>query len=1069
MTSDEHDTQDPPPIPPEARGQPMEPDFILDKSVDEGSQSDGVDERDLSEIDAEWTQYFRYDTVYADQADAIDTFLDLLADNGLYLLEGACGTGKTLAAVTGGIHAIRDRRSLSSSRCDAGETFPNYSRLTVFTPVKQQLKQFVEEMKGANTSLPSGTKQIPTVVMRGRGDMMPYSYVDMQPFDEHGVRDRMDDLREMTREIIKFGSDIPLDWPAELDPPAFSKYTYNWNECSETAEQYQESYQYDPYRAAAVKEIVSQMAASASTDFERLTANGVRTPYPDYVPHTNDVVDMDELRSNGQGQLPMDLQGKFDPFYAGFFAGEGGLPFGFAEADSFVFEQSSLFEAAATRGICPHEAMAHFAEQAEVVLGNYTHLFDPQTRLLTEDKIGLFGDETIFVIDEAHQIERKVRDMLSAEVDIYTLDRAISDVEIARQYAVGDHEKTPTPNLSGQQASLTQRLVKKALGTAGTFSVDVDDLSEVEQFLRFAKQKLGEYGADKLNDRYSDVSWQKALNNWSIDTLEHPLAKPDEVGDTNDFYADVVARDSFDHGTFIKVYKVLLGIKFVYDALEEQEIHNRTPQGVEVGEFFKRWVTEDPVEYHHQVVLEDRRKESVPDAFPEWVRGWTPSFQLFNCVPRNELRDVFAELGGGVLMSATIQPEDVFKEAIGIDDVPYPTSEEEKQEAPPESDGSASTDEEEIRPSEFEQYPLRFPSENRLSLTVDLPKYTNRNRGDTSQNISQMTETRQKYAKALREIVSTQGNVMVAMPNYGEAKWAHDLIADQNPSKRLHLDQSSSDQETTETLESFFSDGDAAIFTSCRGTITEGVDYDGGKLHCCAVVGIPLLPSHTPRIQAIKTAYNERMKSRSGFETALTIPAVRKVRQAFGRVIRGSDEVGVRILLDRRYASTEWDGVEEYLSEQEQREFNLTQPGHVGRAVSGFWEEVDSRQLDDNDDETVVDTEETDTTTSASGSEAESEKETSEREYDVNPTKTEKMYFGKEATLAGWVTLQRDIVEQEIIPLVREHEVGDTDDADAISLNFSKGLSVSGWTDVRADIVLEEIEPIAEDARPTPL
>jgi DNA excision repair protein ERCC-2 len=1083
MAGDEHDTQDPPPVPPELRGQRQEPDTILNKSVDDTDQSAGVEEVDLSDVDEEWTQYFRYDSAYADQVDAIDTFLDLLADNGLYLLEGACGTGKTLAAVTGGIHAIRDRRHLSSTRCDAGDTFPDYSRLVAVTPVKQQLKQFVEELQGVNSSLPSATKQIPTVVLRGRTDMMPYSYTDVSPFDQYGVGDKMDDLREMTREVIQFGSDIPLDWPDGMKPPEFSLYDYNWNEPSTEAEQHQDRYRYDPYRAAAVKEIVSEMATSSDTDFGTLTVNDVTTPYPDYVPHTNDVVDMDELRVSGQGQLPMDLQGKFDPFYAGFFAGEDGLPFGFGEADSFVFDQTSLFTAAAERGICPHEAMAHFAEQAEVVLGNYTHLFDPQTRLLTDEKIGLFDEESIVVVDEAHQVERKVRDMLSTEVDIYTLDRAIADIEIARQYAVGDHEKTPTPDLSGKDASRAQTLVKKGLDTAGNYSVDVDDLNEVERFLRFAMQKLGEYGAEKLNDRYQDVSWRRAVENWELETLEKPLSEPDEVGDTDDLYADTLSTDDFDHTTFTKVYQVMLGVKFAYDALEEESIYDRTPQGVGVGEFFRRWVTEDSVEYHHQVVLNDRKKDTVPDTFPEWVEGWTPSFQLFNCVPRDELRGVFAEVGGGVLMSATIQPADVFKEAIGIDDVPYPTDDEDDSDTSTASvrkPDSAGLDETDIRPTEFEQYPLRFPRENRLSITVDLPKYINDNRGNPTQDPAQMTDARRKYAKMLREIAGTKGNVMVAMPNYREANWAYDFIKSQNPSKRLHLDQSSSDQETTETLEAFFDDGDAVIFTSCRGTITEGVDYDGGKLHCCAAVGIPLLPSHTPRIQAIRTAYDERMGSRSGFETALTIPAVRKVRQAFGRVIRGSDETGVRLLLDERYASKDWAGVEEYLSDQEQDEFTLTRPDRVGQAVSTFWEDVDSREPapDDTDASDEKDNEQgaessTETpdsssepeTTFAGGSSAGSSSGAG-RDYSVDPTKTAKVYFGKEASLNGWVTLKQDIAEHEIVPLVREYEVEDDDGVDTISLNFSKELSVNGWTTVRADAVLEEIEPIAEDARP---
>jgi DNA excision repair protein ERCC-2 len=218
------------------------------------------------------------------------------------------------------------------------------------------------------------------------------------------------------------------------------------------------------------------------------------------------------------------------------------------------------------------------------------------------------------------------------------------------------------------------------------------------------------------------------------------------------------------------------------------------------------------------------------------------------------------------------------------------------------------------------------------------------------------------------------------------------------------------------------------------------------------------------------------MESRSGFETALTIPAVRKVRQAFGRVIRGSEETGVRALLDSRYASTSWDGVEEYLSEQEQDEFSRTRSENVGRLVSSFWEEVGSRESRDRDEksQSLGDTQQDKQSTlgehdsqegvpSSTGDGRESE---GGREYNVDPTKTAKIYFGKEADLAGWVTLKKDIVEYEIIPLVEEYKVEDSEEVETISLNFSKELSESGWTPIPADVVLEKIEPIAKESRP---
>jgi len=1070
----------PPQVPPQGAvgGKPTEPDVIFTDTDDSEStdfHSDGVEKVNLDGIDSKWTSYFRYSSAYQDQVDAIETFIDLLGDNGYYLLEGACGTGKTLAATTAGIHAIRDRGYLTDQRDDSEEFFPQYSRLLAVTPVKQQMKQFIEEMAGVNKSLPSSIDPVDTVVMRGRGDMMAYAYTDASPFDRHSVTEKADEIREMARKAIQFGSDIPLDWPDGMTPPEFSVYDYDWSEPSERAERYKDRYRYDPHRATAVKEIVSNLVDGSK--FDRLVVDGVETPYPDYVPHTNDLVDMAEMKATGRGQIPMDLQGKFDPFYVGFFASKGGLPFGFEEAGDNVFDRESLFESACKRGICPHEAMAHLAEDAEVILGNYTHLFDPQTRFLTEEKIGLLDEETIVVVDEAHQVERNVRDMLSAELDLYTLNRAINDIEIIRNYAKGDIGKTPTPDITGSTASGVQKLVNEALETAGNFGVEIDELVDAEQLLRFTKQKLGEYGAEKLREEYESDGWQKQLDKWGPDLLEKKLTEPGDPDDVDDLTSDALSR-SFDRQDFHNVYKAMLGVKFAYDALESEGIHDRDIQGIEVGEFFRRWASESNVEYYRHVVLNDKEKESIPDSFPQWVSGWTPKLQLFNCVPRDELRAVFSNLGGGVLMSATIQPADVYKEAVGIDDIPYPTEDEDDEDeggrlsVPSTPSQDADLDSSDSRPSNFEQYPLRFPTENRLSLTVDVDKYTYKNRGSPSQVIGRMKDTRRQYANVLKDVLNTKGNVMVAMPNYTEAKWAYELFSEIEVPKELHLDQSSSSQETTETLDDFFEGGDSAIFTSARGTITEGVDYDGNKLHCCVGVGIPLIPTNTPRTKAIKAAYDDRMDG-SGFETALTIPAVRKVRQAFGRVIRGDDEAGVRILLDKRYASSDWDGVKEYLSEQEQSEFQLTQPDRLTDSMSVFWNEVDytvGQPADDVQDET---TEEGQTEASGSAdtdSHGDSERTSSSQNTQSKTSSDDdveysKIYFGDESNLSGWVAIDREIAEQVICPLVRKHTVDDpeTTDVDTIKLNFAKELPVSGWTDVEASAVYDKIEQIARN------
>jgi DNA excision repair protein ERCC-2 len=152
--------------------------------------------------------------------------------------------------------------------------------------------------------------------------------------------------------------------------------------------------------------------------------------------------------------------------------------------------------------------------------------------------------------------------------------------------------------------------------------------------------------------------------------------------------------------------------------------------------------------------------------------------------------------------------------------------------------------------------------------------------------------------------------------------------------KPVLLDESSGDRETESLKDDFFAGDGKVLVTSLRGTLTEGVDYRGDRLSAAVVCGVPIINTARPQTRAVITAYDRRFES--GFETALTVPAVRKARQAVGRVIRGPDERGVRVLLDARYARDSWNGVREYLPEHEREEYQPVSPDMLGIALDRF-------------------------------------------------------------------------------------------------------------------------------------
>jgi len=314
-----------------------------------------------------------------------------------------------------------------------------------------------------------------------------------------------------------------------------------------------------------------------------------------------------------------------------------------------------------------------------------------------------------------------------------------------------------------------------------------------------------------------------------------------------------------------------------------------------------------------------------PDALPAWADRLTASLGLYNCVPDGPAADVYADLGGGVAMSATLDPLDVYRRAAGLDRL------------------AAGVPSDPLHPDdgrrvETARYGLAFPEENRATWCVPLERFTHANRGEPTTDRGAMTPTRRAYAHAVERVAASRGNVLLCLPNYREAEWAATLL--DGLDKPVYLDRSSTSDETTALLDRFFDPVEHAVLvTSALGTVTEGVDYDGEKLHAACVVGVPYRNTQTPRMQAVRGAYDDRLAdgSRSGFEMAVAVPAVRKARQAIGRVIRAPDERGVRVFLDERYLQRGSRGVGSLLSDQESEELRRVGAEMLEFGFEQFW------------------------------------------------------------------------------------------------------------------------------------
>ncbi|MFD1513842.1 ATP-dependent DNA helicase [Halomarina rubra] len=130
----------------------------------------------MSQPSPEDLRFFPYGSPYDHQREAMDSISGALDDGRDVLFEGACGTGKTLAALVPALeHARRTDKTV-----------------VITTNVHQQTRQFIEEARAITRQ-----EQIRTVVFRGKSSMchIDVGYEECQA------------LRDTTKELVEVESD----------------------------------------------------------------------------------------------------------------------------------------------------------------------------------------------------------------------------------------------------------------------------------------------------------------------------------------------------------------------------------------------------------------------------------------------------------------------------------------------------------------------------------------------------------------------------------------------------------------------------------------------------------------------------------------------------------------------------------------------------------------------------------------------------------------------------------------------------------------------------------------------
>ena len=79
--------------------------------------------------------------------------------------------------------------------------------------------------------------------------------------------------------------------------------------------------------------------------------------------------------------------------------------------------------------LCPYEISLLLAKSAKVIVGDYFHIFSPDIRNLILKRIGKTLNDLIIIVDEAHNLPNRIKDLYTSRLTTTILNRAIEEAK----------------------------------------------------------------------------------------------------------------------------------------------------------------------------------------------------------------------------------------------------------------------------------------------------------------------------------------------------------------------------------------------------------------------------------------------------------------------------------------------------------------------------------------------------------------------------------------------------------------------------------------------------------------
>ncbi len=502
-----------------------------------------------------------------------------------------------------------------------------------------------------------------------------------------------------------------------------------------------------------------------------------------------------------------------------------------------AFTREKIEEYAEKHQVCPFEMCLDMSLYSDVIIGDYNYLFDPHVYLKRFFAEGS-GREYLFLIDEAHNLLERGREMYSAT--LWKEQFLDLSTEIKATLLSENEKKSRKNKVSGQ---MTLELSTGVTEDGDNSELSTEVLAEVE----------GKPPVEATAVNQKPYKRSVLVGGGYADKLIYQLGKCNkellEMKRECENYRILEEMDSF-HRWLSKLH----GTMDAY--LSEQEI--ALPVRDSILDFY--------FEIGHFLMIYDLLDENYVN-FTQINEDGHFFIKLFCVNPAKNLKECMQRGRSSILFSATFLPIQYYKKLLG---------------------GS---------PEDYEVYANSVfrPDKKGLFIANDVTsKFTRRTEEEYDRIAKYVEEIVKNRHGNYMVFCPSYAFMRVIYEKYMENYGGDDREC-------ILQEEGMTESQREAFLERFRDPAEDRYligFCTLGGIFSEGIDLKKDSLIGAIIVGTGL-PQVGNEREILKQYFEE--EDGSGFDYAYRYPGMNKVLQAAGRVIRTVEDVGIVALLDERF------------------------------------------------------------------------------------------------------------------------------------------------------------------------